>query len=184
METYCAFTLQECTNSDPIVPNGSGRRPRGFEPRHPSSGSVGDFFCQLAELEEASLPAFRFLKRDLVALGAPRSSIRAAGRAARDETRHARMMTALGRRHGGTRTWPVVHRRPRATLSEMTIENAVEGCAREAYGALVATWTACQARNPEVRACFARIARDERNHAMLAWKIARRCSRVEAERRP
>ncbi|HWZ87964.1 MAG TPA: hypothetical protein VNW92_03915 [Polyangiaceae bacterium] len=53
----------------------------------------------------------------------------------------------------------------------MALENAVEGCVRETYGALVATWQAQVARDPVVRAAMKRIARDETRHAALSWSV-------------
>lgn len=55
----------------------------------------------------------------------------------------------------------------------MAIENAVEGCVRETFGALVATWQAAHATDAGVRAAMKRIAADETRHAALAWAIDR-----------
>jgi hypothetical protein len=60
--------------------------------------------------------------------------------------------------------------KPRA-LEAIAIENAIEGCVRETFGALVAAWQAREARDPVVRAVMKRIARDETNHASLGWAI-------------
>ncbi|MDC3954772.1 hypothetical protein [Polyangium jinanense] len=54
----------------------------------------------------------------------------------------------------------------------MARENAVEGCVREAYGALIATFQAAHARDPKVRRAMQVIAADETRHAALAWRIA------------
>jgi hypothetical protein len=54
----------------------------------------------------------------------------------------------------------------------MAVENAVEGCVRETYGALVATWQARHARDAEVAAAMASIAADETRHAALSWALA------------
>ena len=58
-------------------------------------------------------------------------------------------------------------------LGALAIENEVEGCVRETYGALVATWQAVHARDREVRATMKEIAREETQHASLAWEVAR-----------
>ena len=55
----------------------------------------------------------------------------------------------------------------------MLRENAVEGCVRETFGALVATWQAAHATDAQIRAHMRRIARDETRHAALAWSIAK-----------
>jgi hypothetical protein len=48
----------------------------------------------------------------------------------------------------------------------------VEGCVRETFGALVATWQAREARDPEIRLAMGAIARDEQRHAALAFRVA------------
>jgi hypothetical protein len=59
------------------------------------------------------------------------------------------------------------------SLASFALENAVEGCIRESYGALVATWQATHAPASDVAHAMTRIARDETRHAALAWSIAR-----------
>jgi hypothetical protein len=132
---------------------------------------LGAYFAEMARLEGASVHAFRHLRRELVEHRAPRRLVRAAERAARDEIRHARMTAALAWRHGGLAVAPTVQPRPVRDLEAIALENAVEGCAREAFGALIATWQAVAARDPEIRAVMARIARDETRHAVLAFEV-------------
>jgi hypothetical protein len=78
----------------------------------------------------------------------------------------------LARRFGGKTPDPIVAKRTPRSLEAVATENAVEGCVRETYGALVATFQARTARNHLVRAAMTRIAKDETRHAALAWKIA------------
>jgi hypothetical protein len=59
------------------------------------------------------------------------------------------------------------------SLAAMALENAVEGCVRETFGALLATRQARTARDPEIRRVMTRIAVDETRHAALAWSVAR-----------
>jgi len=152
--------------------NCTGRRPRGLVmPDRASGAPVAAYFAEVARLEAASVPAFRHLRMELLAHGAPRRLVRAAERAARDEIRHARMTASLARRYGGL---PVPHRvesLPVRDLETIAVENAVEGCVRETFGALVATWQGIAAEDPLVRAAMARIARDETRHAALAFQI-------------
>src|SRR6185369_13189263 len=135
--------------------------------------ALGDYFAEIARLEAASVTAFRTLRDELREHGAPRRLVRAARRAARDEVRHTRTTGALARRWGGTPRTPSLSRVARRSLEAMAIENAVEGCVRETYGALVATRQAERAREPHVRAAMMRIARDETRHAALSWSVAR-----------
>jgi len=154
-----------------------GRRPEGqgapAHPRHAGS-AIGAYLARAAYLEGVSVPAFLRLGAELSAHGAPRPLIDAAARAARDEVRHHRMMTALARRFGAEpaelpRDLPE-HVRP---LEAIAIENAIEGCLRETVGALVADRQAAFAVDPAIRAASRAIARDEAGHAALAFAVDR-----------
>jgi hypothetical protein len=148
-----------------------GRRPEGFVGDAPGCRTaLGAYFEQSAQLEAASVPAFRRMARELARFGAPRRLVRAAERAAREEERHARGAAALARRFGGKRGAFEAQARGARSLEEFTLENAVEGCVRETYGALVATWQASAAIDPNVRAHMKRIAKEETSHAALAWR--------------
>ncbi len=154
---------------------GPGRRPRGLRqtardvPRRP----VVRFLAQAAFLEAASVPAFERLASELAAHRAPRRLQVAALRAARDEVRHARVMTALAESEGATVERPRV-RRPRVrTLEALAIENAVEGCVHETFAAAVAMAQSLAAPDARLRNTMRRIATDELRHAELAWRVAR-----------
>lgn len=150
-----------------------GRRPEGLREVHAFAGltSAGRFFAQCTHLEEASVPAFRTLERELRALGAGAKLLSAARRAARDEVRHTTMMRALAEVFGGECAEVEVEvPRPRAALA-MALENAREGCVGETYGAAQAAFQARRASDPRVRATLAVIARDEARHAELAWAV-------------
>jgi hypothetical protein len=62
---------------------------------------------------------------------------------------------------------------PVPSLEELARANAVEGCVRESWGALVATWQARAAADASVRAAMQRIAPDETAHATLSRAIHR-----------
>jgi predicted nucleic acid-binding protein len=86
---------------------------------------------------------------------------------------HAHVTGALARRHGSQPRTPRIEAYAVRSLESIARENAVEGCVRETYGALVAMWQAHSACDESVRAAMKRIARDETRHAALAWDIAR-----------
>src|SRR5262249_47857554 len=94
-----------------------------------------------------------------------------ARRARLDEERHAEMMSTLARA-AGARPLPAdvapIGIRP---LDEVAIENSVEGCMREALGALTAAAQARRATDPPLSTVLTRIARDEARHANLAWAV-------------
>ncbi|MBN8614954.1 MAG: ferritin-like domain-containing protein [Deltaproteobacteria bacterium] len=167
---------------------GGGRAPQAFRERTRPRivrSRLGDCFASMAHLEAAAVPAFFELADEMARHGAPCSMSRAARHSARQEITHARMVRRLAHRFGGE--VPIVERGENAprSLFEMAKDNAFEGCVREAYGALVAAHQAAHARDPEVRTSFARIAKDEAEHALLSFALhdwAR--SRVtDAERR-
>jgi hypothetical protein len=150
-----------------------GRRPEGLCDEAPvESNSLGHYFAEQARLEAASIDAFRILRDELVGLGAPRTLVRAARRAMRDEARHARRVGGLARRFGGKQRPAMVETRAPRSLEQIAIENATEGCVRETFGALLATWQARNAADPDVRSAMLRIARDETRHAALSWQVA------------
>jgi hypothetical protein len=152
-----------------------GRKPAGLRKVSQWRGGnvVGAYFAQAAHFEAASVFAFHRLRDELRALGAPRSLVCAAERAAKDEMLHAQMVGGLARRGKGVPLGPRVARRRRRSLAAIAIENAVEGCVRETYGALVAHWQARRSKDVAVRTAMARIAVDETRHAALAWAVAR-----------
>jgi hypothetical protein len=153
----------------------TGRRPRGLRPCGPdrAAGRVARYLSRMAHLEAASVSAFTMLARELEAHGAPRRLRDDAVRAAKDEARHARVVGDLAERAGGSvRRLRVRAGRPRS-LEAMAIENAVEGCVRETFGAAVAIAQSLTASNPLVRGAMRRIAGDETGHAELSWRVAR-----------
>jgi hypothetical protein len=186
--TFPACTLREghgCMNgtytpNDAAVifdcigcPGGGGRRFAGFRTeRVPSTTTVGAHFAEMAQLEAASVRAFAGLARELASFGAPDELVRACRDAARDERRHARTMTRLARKWGAR--LPKLRVRPAEprSLAALARENAVEGCVRETFGALLNAWQASHAADPEVRDAMAIVAADELRHAALSWEIA------------
>lgn len=147
-----------------------GRRPEGYvEPR--PEATVAGWLAHAADLERVSIDAFRILHRELSHYGAPEELLLASLRAEADEVVHARMMGNLAVREGATlSTTPVPHGAVRA-LVDIALENAVEGCVRETYGAVVAGYQAKHASRIDVRKLMDRVYRDECAHAELAWSV-------------
>jgi hypothetical protein len=178
---------QGCESAGYVVPDGAsitiecdcpggGRRPRGLVRRRDArvDASVGGYLARLAHEEDASIVAFDILQAELRAHGAPGWIVRAAGRARRDEVRHARVMTSLAASRGGRAPRARVRRgRARRSLVAIAIENSTEGCVRETYGALLAKWQSLHATDGEIARAFATIAADEARHAALSWAVAR-----------
>ncbi len=152
-----------------------GRRTSGIDdPVRRGETTLGDIFAGRAFLEEVSVHAFARLERELAAHGAPAGLLREARRARRDELRHTAMTARLARRFGGTARSPQA---PDATpvrpLVEIAVENAVEGCVRETYGAVIGLIEARRSNDADVRRAMESISADECRHAELAWAVAR-----------
>jgi len=164
-EVECTFVYDVCNQP-------AGRRPSHFVARR-SRGATreGAWLAAMAQLEAASVFAFEMLRDDLARLGAPRSLRRDAEVAANDERRHARLVGSLASSRGAD---PSAPRRPAPrvrSLRSIARENAVEGCVRETFGALVAWHQALHAEDADVREVMREIAADETRHAALAFGV-------------
>ncbi len=142
---------------------------------------VGRWAAKAAHAEAASVPAFVHLGRELSAHGAPASLCRRARAAAADEVVHTVLMRAVARGRGATVPRPEVEALPIRTLEAIALENMVEGCVRETWAALEATWQAEHAGDAELRELLQRIAADEARHAELARDVDAWCrTRLDA----
>lgn len=163
---------------------GGGRRPSGLRKARVgrSASARGAYFARMAYDEAASVHAFLSMRDELTFHGAPSALVRGASLAARDEVRHARLM-GLEARAEGTEVPKVRMRRRSAprTLLAIALENAVEGCVHETFGALLLRWQTAHTDDASLRRMFGRIAKDEARHAALSWAVA---SWVEAQLDP
>jgi len=152
-----------------------GRRPEGlcFAAPLAAHTALGEYFACAARLEAASVFAFERLGRELRALGAPEELVRWCTQSAIEEIAHTKITSALARRFHAEPALPALATLPVRGMVEIAIENAVEGCVRETFGALIAYHQAATARDPDVRAAMMVIAHDEARHADLAWTISR-----------
>lgn len=130
-----------------------------------SRDAVGAYFAEVAQLEAASIVAFRELARDLERYGAPTSLVEWAERAAVEEARHAAICGGLARRYGVAPDPVRVEPSAPRDLRSIALDNAVEGLVREAFGALLAHHQGIAAMDVVVRAGMREIARDETGHA-------------------
>jgi len=149
-----------------------GRRPAGLK-RQKAKGStrIGAHFGSIAHLEAASVDAFEQLAEELSRHGAPESLVRRAHVARKDEVRHARVMKRFAERHGGLVPSPRIQKQKERSLEAIALDNAVEGCVRETFGALVGEWQSRFSEDPALRRAMRRVARDEMRHAALSWAI-------------
>lgn len=169
--------VRELERRDLTAPQGKkaciGRVPAGLAPRvaQRRSNALGEHLAACAHLEAASVHAFVRLADELCSHGAPRDLVERALLAAQDETRHARVVSALARYHDGELTTPEVRPLAARALEEIARENAVEGCVRETFGALVGAHQAARAADPYLRDALISIAVDEARHAALSHDV-------------
>ena len=137
--------------------------------------SLAACFSEIAHMEAAAVLAFDVLEDQLRGLGAPLELLERAARAKQDEIAHAAITSRLAHRFGGAPKAPRLDTArdvgAQSPLLRLALENAVEGCVREAYGALVAAFQGAHATDAAVRAAFTRIATDEAEHAELSFDI-------------
>jgi hypothetical protein len=152
-----------------------GRRPAGLRAVEDvvCADALGRHFAAVAHLEAASINAFLRLREELELHGADVALRDAALVSAMEEVMHTDVSTRLARRFGATPRRPEVEALPLRSLFAVALDNAVEGCVRETFGALVAHHQALHACDTEVRGAMARIAEDETRHAELSWAIDR-----------
>lgn len=148
-----------------------GRLTEGFV-TPPCASNMGDRFAAMAFLEAVSVHAFDRLERELHAHGASATLLRDARRARRDEQRHTAMMMRLARRNGTEAQLPSAPKpMPVRSLLDVALENAVEGCVRETYGAVIGLIEGETAPEASIRKAMRAVATDECRHADLAWAV-------------
>lgn len=166
----CSYVERACQTNTGCGTSILGRTPSGLiSQRSLASSPLARWLAEGAHLEAASVPAFEDLAAELASFGAPTQLARAARRSADDERRHARQLGRFAHRLGAR--VDQVRRRETGLRGpeEVAMDNAIEGCGREAYGAIGAAYQAQHAASREVRRVYARIAADEARHALLSF---------------
>jgi rubrerythrin len=139
---------------------------------------VAQHWHTMARAEFASVAAFEELAAALRSHGAPASLLAKVRSAARDEKRHAELCYGelsrmVGRSvHPGRITPPTD---PTPDLKGLALSTLRDGCFEETVGALLAEELAQSMPPGTKRAALERIARDERRHAALAFRILAFC---------
>lgn len=150
------------------ITHACGRYPLLPLPVASGATAVSRWLSRAAYIEGRSALAFANVADSLAFHRAPVHLIRAVTSAASDELRHAQIFGRLASGYGCT----ALHLGPSPnrmeSLEDLAIENAVDGCVVETWGARLAEWQSNAARDPAVRAAFSAISGDELRHAMLA----------------
>ena len=152
-------------------------------------GALARAWLDDARAECASIPAFFALARDLSAIGAPRALVRRALEAARDEQVHTALCSALASGYAGVELRPASIEAPPArdasrsqALTRLAVESWQDGCIGEGVAAAFARRALATSTDSDAKEAQALIARDEEEHAKLAWDVAAWC--VEEGGRP
>ncbi len=168
------ISSEERARSDACV----GRAPEGLLAGElsPDGGQRADacamFLARSAYLEAASVRAFERLAEELEEHDAPRELVAAARQASREEAVHARRVDELAQSYGaGTFSEPKIAPFGRRALEAIALENAVEGCVRETYGAVLGAFQGVRAADTPVRLRMREIAEEELGHARLAYRV-------------
>ena len=92
--------------------------------------------------------------------------------AAEDEVRHARATRRRAERFGAHVPAAFVPAVKPRSVEELAIDNALEGCVNETFGAALAAMQAERATDPQVRRMMGVIAKEELGHSALSWQLA------------
>jgi hypothetical protein len=128
-----------------------------------------------ALMEHASVAAFARFSLQLLALGAPAELLAQSANAMSDEIEHARACFELARRHGEADAGPgpldMAGALEATELEAVLLGTIAEGCIGETVAAIEAAEACAHCEDVTARSVLERIARDETQHAELAWRF-------------
>lgn len=133
---------------------------------------AGAAWTEVALDEHASIASFARHQLELLAHGAPLELVEAVALAQLDEARHTQLALEIARSFGAE---PVIGPldtgfEPRASLEDVLVAVAEEGCLGETLAAVECAVAAQRAHSPAVQRALEQIAADEAEHAALAWR--------------
>ncbi|HKO93395.1 MAG TPA: hypothetical protein VJU61_19710 [Polyangiaceae bacterium] len=131
-----------------------------------------------ARFEHASIASFNKFSLELLAVGAPGELVLAANRASLQEVEHAqacfRVASAYAGKTVGPGPLPIgVLQLTQVNLASITRGAVEDGCVGETLAAAEAAASEQRAQPPILRSVLAKIAREERDHAALAFRFVR-----------
>lgn len=146
-----------------------GRLAEGVQ-THAGGDGHGRILGDMAAHEAAAVVAFEQLAVELSRHSLPEALRNGALRAAQEERRHTRLVGSLARERGGQFSVSRSKTEVRS-LEAIALDNAVEGCARETFGAMVGLYQSMHATDPSLRAVMASVAEDELGHSSWSWAL-------------
>lgn len=137
---------------------------------------VAEHWLDCARMEHASVAAFARFALQLMHLGAPPELLQCTAQAMQDEIAHATACFAQAKRVSGKALSAGALEVSKALEQELApVQIAVgvflEGCIGESVAAIEAGEMSRLALDPQVRSLLEKIARDEHQHALLAWRF-------------
>jgi|GEM_PF-1641832 len=160
-----------------------GERPDAVDIDEPTRRALEALWLHDAKKEYASVPAFSRLGWQLAALAAPPELLRDVHIAALQEIEHARKCFALAAGFGGQpqTVLPMPAMLDDAcglrgnALLKIAAESLSDGCLLEGFNADVAYRSSLICRDPVSLKVIKQIAREERSHAELSWRVVAFC---------
>ncbi len=150
-----------------------GMRPRQDDLDAATRRALVEHWTLVGRMEHASVAAFARFTLQLMALGAPPDLVGRSQRAGLDELGHARAAFGLAAAYAEAPVGPgpleVTDALGARSAIDVLSDTVLEGCIGETVAAIEAAETAAHATDPVIRAVLERIAREEREHAELAW---------------
>lgn len=138
--------------------------------------AIADGWTFAAQQEHASIASFSKFALELLAVGAPPSLLVSAHRAGLDEIEHARMSFKVASLCAGQPLGPgplpisAASITQSLSLQASAVAAALDGCLNETIAALEAGAAADATNHEALKVVLEEIARDEQNHAELAWE--------------
>ncbi len=185
-ETMCCYHWFEYCSGRPLVEGTevlaapAVRRTDWASLACPAVSSIADALADAwladAAAEHASVAAFSRVVIELMAVGAPPALVNDTLRAAADEVRHAQACYGIASRFTAAiqGPGPLPAATPRTpTLVQVALDAFLEGCVGETTAALVAERGAAVAVDPHTQDILTGIAKDEAEHAALAWRTVK-----------
>jgi hypothetical protein len=140
--------------------------------------ALADVYRKDGLSEHASVASFARFVLECLALSAPAELVSEAQAALADEIAHAQLSFGLASAYAGEAIGPgtlqVGNCLPANVDAEDSLRRAIrEGCIAETVSASLIHHASETAEDPGVKAVLARVADDERRHAVLSWRFAR-----------
>jgi hypothetical protein len=133
-------------------------------------------WARAAQFEHASIASFGRFALELLAVGAPPQLVADAHRAALDEIRHAQLCFGIASAYAGETLGPgplaIEARMFTGFELQAAVRSAViEGCVGETLAAVEAQHACALTQVPPIRSALSAIAREESEHASLAYRF-------------